>query len=397
MSKYSQLSVMLGAVFIMATSAIGPGFLTQTAVFTEQFKSNLAFAIVASIVIDIGVQLNIWRIIAISRKRGQEIANIVLPGLGTLIAFLIVIGGLAFNIGNVGGAGLGLNVMLGIDPMVGALLSAAFAVGVFAWKEAGKIMDKVAQLMGVVMLLVTAWICFKTNPPVAEAVSKVFKPDDISVLIFPMITLIGGTVGGYITFAGGHRLLDAGISGIENVDKVSKSATTGILVTGAMRILVFLAVLGVVATGAHLDPANPPASAFRLAAGDLGYKFFGVVIWCAAITSIIGAAYTSVTFLQGFHPFFEEKRNLITMGFIILSSLCLVVVGRPVTILVIVGSLNSFVLPLALGAMLLAAYNKKIVGDYKHPKWLLFFGLVALAITIVAEYYAVGALIKFWQ
>lgn len=397
MSRYSQISVMLGAVFIMATSAIGPGFLTQTAVFTEKFQSNLAFAIVASIIIDIGVQLNIWRIIAVSKKRGQEIANLVLPGLGTFIALLIVMGGLAFNIGNVAGAGLGLNVMLGMDPMVGALLSAAFAVGVFAWKEAGAIMDKVAQVMGVVMLLVTAWICFKTNPPVVEVITKVFNPDDVRILIFPMITLIGGTVGGYITFAGGHRLLDAGVSGIENVDNVSKSATTGILVTGAMRILVFLAVLGVVVTGAQLDPANPPASAFQHAAGDLGYKFFGVVIWCAAITSIIGAAYTSVTFLQGFHPIFEEKRNLIIMAFIILSSLCFVSVGRPVTILVIVGSLNSFVLPLALGAMLYAAYQKKIVGDYKHPKSLLFFGLIALAITVVAEYYAVGALIKFWQ
>lgn len=395
MGKSSQISVLLGAVFIMATSAIGPGFLMQTAVFTEQFHSNLAFAIVASIIIDIGVQLNIWRIIAVSKMRGQEIANKVFPGLGTLIAILIVMGGLAFNIGNVAGAGLGLNVMLGIDTLTGALISAAFAIGVFAWKEAGKAMDKVAQVMGVVMLLVTAWICFKTNPPVGDAIVRIFKPDDIGSLIFPMITLIGGSIGGYITFAGGHRLLDAGITGVENISNVNKSATTGILVTGAMRILVFLAVLGVVVTGVKLDPSNPAASAFQYAAGDLGYKFFGIVIWCAAITSIIGAAYTSVSFLQGFHPVFAERRNLVTMFFIIISSLVFLFVGNPVRVLVVVGTLNSFVLPLALGAILIAAYKKNIVGDYKHPKWLLVFGLIALAITIAAEYFALQPLLGF--
>ena len=73
-------SVLLGAAFIMATSAIGPGFLTQTAVFTEKFGANFAFAILASILIDIGAQMNVWRVITMSRMRGQDVANAVLPG-----------------------------------------------------------------------------------------------------------------------------------------------------------------------------------------------------------------------------------------------------------------------------------------------------------------------------
>ena len=45
--------------FLMATSAIGPAFLTQTAVFTAQFYASFAFAILISIIIDIGAQINI--------------------------------------------------------------------------------------------------------------------------------------------------------------------------------------------------------------------------------------------------------------------------------------------------------------------------------------------------
>lgn len=98
-------NALLGAAFLMATSAIGPGFLTQTATFTQTLFASFGFVILLSILLDIGAQLNIWRIIAVSEKKAQDIANEVLPGAGYLLAILIVMGGLAFNIGNVGGGG----------------------------------------------------------------------------------------------------------------------------------------------------------------------------------------------------------------------------------------------------------------------------------------------------
>src|SRR5437867_12744486 len=90
-------STLVGAAFLMATSAIGPGFLTQTAVFTERLKASFGFAILVSILFDLGAQLNIWRVVAISGARAQDVANRVVPGLGHLLAVLVAIGGLAFN------------------------------------------------------------------------------------------------------------------------------------------------------------------------------------------------------------------------------------------------------------------------------------------------------------
>lgn len=71
-----------------------------------------------SILLDIGAQLNIWRIIAVSEK-AQDVANAVLR-VRYFLALLIVMGGLAFNIGNVGGAGLGLNILTGVSPEKGS-------------------------------------------------------------------------------------------------------------------------------------------------------------------------------------------------------------------------------------------------------------------------------------
>ncbi|MFB5677402.1 NRAMP family divalent metal transporter [Paenibacillus terreus] len=389
-------SLLLGAAFLMATSAIGPGFLTQTTVFTEKLAASFGFVILISILLDIGVQMNVWRIIAVSEKRGQDIANTLLPGLGYFLAFLIVFGGIAFNIGNIGGAGLGINVVFGISPEMGAVLSAVIAIAVFLIKDAGKAMDRFTQIAGIVMILLTLYVAISSAPPVGEAVVKTFVPDQIDMLA--IVTLVGGTVGGYITFAGGHRLLDAGIRGKSALPQVTKSSIYGILVTGVMRVILFLAALGIVAQGLAIDPANPPASVFRLAVGELGYKIFGIVMWGAAITSVIGSAYTSVSFIRTFSPKIERNHKWYIIGFIVVSTLIFVLVGRPVKVLVLAGAFNGMILPISLAVLLIAAYKKKIIGDYKHPLWLAIFGgLVVVLMTYMSGYTLVNEVPKLFE
>ena len=122
---------LFGAAFLMATSAIGPGFLTQTSTFTSQYLSSFATVILCTIILDIIAQANIWSIIGVSGMRGQDIANKVLPGLGFVVAFMVALGGLAFNIGNVGGAALGFNALLGIPEKVGCIIAGVIAICIF--------------------------------------------------------------------------------------------------------------------------------------------------------------------------------------------------------------------------------------------------------------------------
>ena len=121
--KKKKGGVLLGAAFLMATSAIGPGFLTQTSKFTSDYQASFGFVILVSIILAAVAQMNIWRVLCVTGLRGQDVANKVLPGLGYLLAFMIVLGGLVFNIGNVGGCALGFNTLLGIPNNVGYILS----------------------------------------------------------------------------------------------------------------------------------------------------------------------------------------------------------------------------------------------------------------------------------
>ncbi|KUL98211.1 hypothetical protein RO03_01355 [Fusobacterium nucleatum subsp. nucleatum] len=379
MEKKNNLSVLLGAAFLMATSAIGPGFMTQTAVFTKDMGATFAFVILASVLMSFVAQLNVWRVLAVSKMRGQDIANNVLPGLGYFITFLVCLGGLAFNIGNVGGAALGFQVLFDLDLKIAALVSGALGVIIFSFKSASKLMDKLTQILGAMMILLIGYVAFSTNPPVGTAIKETFIPSSVNLIA--IITLIGGTVGGYIMFSGGHRLIDAGIIGEENLPQVNKSAILGMGVATIVRIFLFLAVLGVVSLGNQLDAGNPAADAFKIAAGTVGYKIFGLVFLAAALTSIVGAAYTSVSFLKTLFKVVKDYENLFIIGFIVVSTLILIFLGKPVKLLVLAGSLNGLILPITLVITLIASKKEGIVGKYKHSNILFLLGWVVVVVT----------------
>ncbi|MEO7310277.1 MAG: NRAMP family divalent metal transporter [Chitinophagaceae bacterium] len=363
----------IGAAFLMATSAIGPGFITQSVVFTQQLFTSFAFVILISIVLDIAAQLNIWRIICVSGLRAQDLANKVLPGAGYVLAILVVLGGIAFNIGNIGGCGLGVNVMTGMDTTYGAIISGVIALFIFWFKEFGKSMDLFTKILGVVMLLLTLYVALQSHPPVMAAIKHSIMPEKIDAR--SIVTLVGGTVGGYISFAGAHRLLDSGTKGVAALPQITRGSVLGIVMASAMRILLFLAALGVVAAGVVLSNSNPAETVFSTAAGNIGRVIFGLVLWAAAITSVVGAAYTSVSFLRSFHPWLEANNRWLIIGFIILSTVLFVLIQKPPKeILVMVGALNGLILPVSLGLMLLASHRRKLFGNYQHPLWLRIAG-----------------------
>ncbi len=385
-NETKSMSVLLGAAFLMATSAIGPGFLTQTSQFTAQYLSSFAFVIVCVIIMDIIAQANVWSVIGASGLRGQDIANKIIPGLGVILAILVAFGGLAFNIGNVGGTALGLNALAGIPEKIGYLLGGGLGICIFLSKSGKTLVDKVAQVMGAIILVVILYVCITSKPPVGEAAMRIFTPENPGDLLFPMITLLGGSCGGYITFSGAHRLLDAGYGGNEDVPHFRKSVLTGIAVSGTVRILLFLAVLGVCTIGgaaaieAVSTAGNPAAEAFRQAAGDIGYRLFGLSLFAAGTTSIIGAAYTSVSFLKTLHPFIMKNERWFVAGFIAFSTLVMFLMGSPKAMVILAGAINGLILPISLGIILIASRNKKIVGNYKHPMILIVLGvIVALA------------------
>ena len=388
---------MVGAIFLMATSAIGPGFLTQTSVFTVQMGAAFAFAILLSILVDIVIQLNVWRILGVSGLRASELANSVLPGLGWVLAVLVGIGGLVFNIGNIAGTGLGVQALTdgAVDPKVGGAISALIAIVVFLWKRAGAALDVIVGILGALMILLMLYVAISSNPPVADALRQSVAPEAVDFTV--ITTLIGGSIGGYIVFAGVHRMIDAGHTGPENMDYISRSAVTGIIVTGIMRVLLFLAVLGVVTTGVALSKDNTAADVFYHAAGDFGRRAFGLVLWAAGLSSVIGASFTSISFLtkQGFDP---QKRGWLTVGFIVVSSVIYLLLGSaPQKLLIFAGAFNGLILPIGFAVVLFVGFFRRdLLHGYKPPMWMLVLGAITLVGCAWMGWSSIATLPKLW-
>ena len=398
----SRRGPVLGAIFLMATSAIGPGFITQTATFTAQLGAAFAFAILVSVLIDFALQMNVWRIITVAGKRAGDLANQAVPYSGYVLAVLIVMGGLAFNIGNIAGGGLGLNALLGIDPKIGGAITALLAIGIFLFRKAGPVVDAVVMVLGVVMIVMTVIVAVISAPPIGEALKQTFVPDTLNFAT--ITTIVGGTVGGYITYAGAHRYLDSGMTGPEHVTSVHRASFTGILVTGVMRYVLFLAILGVVASGVVLDTstsaANPAGQAFGAVLGTAGLRTFGLIFWAAALTSVIGAAYTSATFISTFSKKLGTGRPLqwATVVFIVFSLLVYLALGAaPAAILVFVGGFNGLILPIGMTIfMYIGVFRQKdILGGYQYPVWLLVVGILATALSWYMGINSVGPIFKF--
>jgi Mn2+/Fe2+ NRAMP family transporter len=258
----------------------------------------------------------------------------------------------------------------------------------------GKAVDRLAQIMGAVMIALTAYVMWKAHPPVAEALTRSVWPeitsDNRSAFFLAVMTIVGGTVGGYISFAGAHRLLDSGVSGPEGLETATRGSVTGVLVATLMRCALFLAALGVVSQGLQLDGANPAGSVFGHAAGHIGTRVFGAVMWAAAITSVTGSAYTSISFLRTIHFQIQRNQRLMLVLFVICSTVVFLVLGRPVKLLILAGAVNGLILPAALAILLVAAHRQSIVGPYRNPRWLTFAGTV---VVLVMTYLAAATLV----
>jgi Mn2+/Fe2+ NRAMP family transporter len=387
---------LLGAMFLMATSAIGPGFITQTTVFTAELGAAMAFAILVSVLVDIAIQMNVWRVVGVSGRRAQDLGNSVLPGAGYALAALDVFGGIIFNIGNIAGTALGLNALLGLDVKIGGTLSALVAIAIFLSRRAGLALDRIVIVLGIAMIAMTLYVAIVSSPPLGDALVQTVAPEEVRFLA--ITTLIGGTVGGYITYAGAHRMIEHGMTGVANVRGITRSSINGILITAAMRALLFLAVLGVVAGGAKLAADNPAPSAFEHAAGEAGLRVFGLIMWSAAITSVIGASYTSVSFLVSFHSWIERNRNGLIVAFIVVSTAIYLVLGKtPVTLLILAGALNGLILPFGLGLLLwVAARRHDLLGGYRYPIWLLGIGIAAWLLGLYLGYNSLTGIADLW-
>jgi Mn2+/Fe2+ NRAMP family transporter len=123
---------------------------------------------------------------------------------------------------------------------------------------------------------------------------------------------------------------------------------------------------------------------------------FGVVLWSAAVTSVVGASYTSLSFLRGLLPVVERRPRLALAVFVAISLGFYLLLGRPVQLLIVAGGLNGLILPVTLGVVLLASRRRDLMGAYRHPLALQAAGWLAWLAAVAAGVLSLRELARLW-
>jgi Mn2+/Fe2+ NRAMP family transporter len=64
---------------------------------------------------------------------------------------------------------------------------------------------------------------------------------------------------------------------------------------------------------------------------------------------------------------------------------------QPTRLLIAAGTINGVLMPVILGAVLLAAYRPGLMGNYRHPWWAGSLGLVAWLVSVFLAYRTAAA------
>lgn len=382
---------LIGAIFIMMTASITPAFLLTTADLTNELKTTFAYVILVTLIIELGFQMNLWRVVSVSGKPIHQLINTIVPKLGNVISFFVILGGLAFNIIAIIGMGVGFNLALGLDVKVGATIGVFLAILIFAFKAGRDNLDLIAPILGVVILLITAftYIFVFNKVPYDEVFVRTIMPQNIERTIVPIAMVLAGTIGGYISLSGAHRLIDGKITGMKYRHVVTNASNLSVILTSLVRVFIFLIVIALIASNTILFSDSVLESAFVEIYGDYGNVALGVLFIIAAVTSISATTYTAGTMIQSYNIALKKHLNIVLVMYIVTAWLIYLMVEEPTILVLCSFALNGILIPVILGGMLHATRRKDIVGAYKHPLWMSIFGVVALIFTFIAAFYMI--------
>ncbi|MDK6863275.1 NRAMP family divalent metal transporter [Nosocomiicoccus ampullae] len=388
-------SKIFSAVFLMASASIGPLFLMSTADLTIQFYERLAFVIIITGIIELGIQMNIWRILTVAKTPAHLVINKIIPNFGTFMSVVVLLGGIAFNIINISGLGIGISLLFNVDIKLGASIGLMIAI-LFYLLNRNRITLEMfigVMLSFIIAIIILAYLFTATDVPYDVTLAKTVLPMidyDIVTTIAMMVAL---SIGGYISFAGAHRLIDVEITGEKYKAAVTRSAVYSVIIVTVTRLLLFFTILGLSKSNVILFKDNLLESAFSEVFGGLGSYALGILFICASLTSIVSVAYTTGTFIKSVNDIIKKYIDVVLLMLVLTSWFIFLLKGEEVVLLQITTILNGLILPVILGGILHASRRTDIVGDYRHPLWLSIYGVLSLAVSFILVFVLIYDLI----
>ncbi|HEX7117231.1 MAG TPA: Nramp family divalent metal transporter [Longimicrobiales bacterium] len=393
----------LGPGAVVAAAFIGPGTVTTATLAGARYGYTLLWALTFSTLATVILQEMAARLglvtgaglgEAVRRRFEAPFARVVAVGL---ILSAIAFGNAAYEAGNLLGAAMGVDVVVGAGGgLRGWALGLAGVAGLLLWSGSYRLIERVLVAMVVVMSVVFLVTAVVSAPQPAALLRGSFVPSlpagDGSVLV--VVGLIGTTVVPYNLFLHAAAVREKW-SGPAAIGTARLDLALSIVLGGIVSMAIV-----VTSAAAGGDPANAAAMARQLEPllGPWARAFFGLGLFAAglssAITAPLAAAYATAGALGWPRDLRAGRVRAVWAAVLAAGAVSAGIGVRPVQAILFAQAANGVLLPAVAAFLLLAANDRRRMGEWRNGVLLNVLGglvvLVALALGARAVAGALG-------
>lgn len=378
----------LGPGLLIAAAFIGPGTITACTIAGVEFGYSLLWALLFSIVATIILQEMSSRLGLVTE---QGLAETVLTNLSSkllrnliigIILSAILIGNAAYEGGNIGGAVLGLQALLGNEHSNWYPLLIGGIAFILLWYGNYKTIERV--FIGLIFLMSLSFIitALLTKPNLLQ-ILKGFVPNYSDSSIFTIVALIGTTIVPYNLFLHAS-LVNEKWQGEKDLKTARNDTIISIAIGGFISMAIVIAATAIDIK--EVTGAQDLAKGLEPLFGSYATVFMGIGLFTAGITSSItaplAAAYVANSCF-GWKASLKDKWFRLVWILVLSSGMLLLYLKiKPIEIIKFAQIANGILLPLIAIILVWSLNKSERLGKHINTKMQNILGFIIILITM---------------
>lgn len=363
---------------LVAAAFIGPGTVTTATLAGANFGYALLWALVFATLATITLQEMAARFGTITQMGlGQALRERLATSIWrwpmfALIMVALYLGNAAYQAGNLSGAALGIEAVVGSGEHTFrlAVLCIAGIAGFVLWRGNYKQIEKI--LIALVLFMGLAFVAtfIVVQPDLSEMMRGLMVPSIPDGSLLTIIALIGTTVVPYNLFLHASAA-KAKWAGRKDLAAARTDTVVAIGLGGLITIfIVSTAAASMFARGLTVTSASDMALQFEPLFGASSRYLMGLGFFAAGLSSSITAplatayAISEITGIEGGVK--APKFRLISLSVLMFGTIVAMTGIKPITIIISAQFANGLLLPIIAAFLLFAMNQKAMLGEYAN-------------------------------
>ncbi|RUO63552.1 Nramp family divalent metal transporter [Pseudidiomarina insulisalsae] len=393
-----------GPATLVAAAFIGPGTVVTASLAGANFGYALLWALVFSVLAtmilqEMAARLGVITQAGLGEAIRTQITHPLLRGLASaLVIAAIVIGNSVYQGGNLSGASMGVEGIVGERAAWLPLLLGVIA-GALLWRGSYALLEKVLIALVLVMSLAFVATLLLVQPDWSAFFSGLLMPQMPTGSILTVVALIGTTVVPYNLF-----LHAASAAKKWRHSHELAQARTDLFVSIPLGGLISIAIVSTAAaaffgTSITLEGAADLSASLQPLAGESATWLMATGLFAAGLSSSLTAPLASAYALSGIlgrgGQLTDWRFRLTWMAIIVIGVVIASLQLRPVSVIWFAQVANGLLLPI-MALFLLWACNHQMMGEFRNSlrQNLLAGAVVVVAMGLGAR--SIGAALQWW-